>query len=548
MVSLSPDELKPEAIEQWRKYLEGRRARRSPVFAVWNRLAKLPAERFSAAAAELLASWPTTDASAAAADPNNKSDDDKPGDRPPQPLHPQVKAALVASPLGSMQDVAERLGDLLAGADRQWRELLASHEQTVAQATAGAQPAPAAPTALPDAGAEELRQALYGEEVPTVVTAEIAPKLLDRIGGNEYGRLRREVDQWQTHSPDEPPRAMSVVDAVTPHEPHIFLRGNPHRQGDVVARSYVQVLTADGQRHAFERGSGRGELAAAITSPENPLTARVIVNRVWQQHFGAGLVLTPSEFGLRSDPPSHPELLDYLAATFRDDGWSLKRLHRRIVLSRVYQQASDERADCVATDPENRLLWRANRRRLEFEAIRDSLLAVSGNLDPAIGGRPIDLAKQPYAPRRTIYGFIDRGDMASLLRTFDFPSPDASSPERSRTTVPQQALFAMNSAFVIEQAKSAAARALGAETAANTAESAAATDPATRIDALYRTVLGRSAGPDELVLAEQFLAEASTASEANAAESKSDAKNEHLAPLEQLAQVLLATNEFLFVD
>ena len=549
MVSLAPDELKPEAIEQWRKFLDGRRARRSPVFAVWQRLAKLPTEGFTAAAAELIASWPTIDPPPAAADPSaEKPDDGKPGSRPTQPLHPQVKAALAASPLNSMLDVAERLGDLLAGADRQWRELLASHEQTVAQATAGAQPAPAAPTALPDAGAEELRQSLYGKEVPTLVTAEIAPKLLDRLGGNEYGRLRREVDQWQTNSPDEPPRAMSVVDAVTPHEAHIFLRGNPHRQGDVVARSYVQVLTADGQRHPFEQGSGRKELATAITGPDNPLTARVIVNRVWQQHFCAGLVLTPSEFGLRSDPPSHPELLDYLAATLRDDGWSLKRLHRRIVLSRVYQQASNERADCAAIDPENRLLWRANRRRLEFEAIRDSLLAVAGKLDPALGGRPMNLQSQPFSPRRTIYGFIDRGDMASLLRTFDFPSPDASSPERSRTTVPQQALFAMNSPFVIEQAKSAAARALGTATAAGAANNTATSDPATRVDALYRTVLGRSAAPEELLLAEQFLAEASTAADAAATETNSDAKNDHLAPLEQLAQVLLATNEFLFVD
>ncbi|MBX9792071.1 MAG: PSD1 and planctomycete cytochrome C domain-containing protein [Pirellulales bacterium] len=544
MVSLSPEELKPEAIKRWRKYLDGRRARRSEVFAVWPRLAKLPAEGFSAAAAELLAGWPTPDAAPAAADSNNKPDDDrsagdKPNSRPPQPLHPQVKAALTSSPLGSMQDVAERLGDLLAGADRQWRELLAAHEQAVAQATAGAQPAPAAPTALPDAGSEALRQALYSEEVPTVVTADNAPPLLDRVAGNDYGRLRREIDQWQTHSPAEPPRAMSVVDAVTPHEPRIFLRGNPHRHGDVVPRSYVQVLTADGERHAFEHGSGRGELAAAITSPENPLTARVIVNRVWQQHFGAGLVLTPSEFGLRSDPPSHPELLDYLAATFRDDGWSLKRLHRRIVLSRVYQQASDHRADCAAIDPENRLLWRANRRRLEFEAIRDSLLAVAGNLDPAVGGRPMNLAGKPYTHRRTIYGFIDRGDMASLLRTFDFPAPDASSPERSRTTVPQQALFAMNSPFVIEQAKAAAARAIGTMPIADPS----ITNPASRIEALYRVVLGRSAAPDELLLAEQFLAEASSAANTSA-----DVQNDHLAAFEQLAQILLATNEFVFVD
>ena len=541
MLSLGPDELKPEAIERWRKFLDSRRARRHPVFAVWQPLAKLPTEGFGTAAAELIARWPTSDATPAN---NETADADKPSERQPQPVDTQVKAVLAAAPLNSMLDVAERLGRLLAGADSQWRQLLAAHEQAVAQATAGAQPAPAAPMALPDAASEALRQALYVEGAPTVLTPENVPSVFDRIGANEYGRLRREVDQWQTNSPAEPPRAMSVVDAVTPHEPRIFLRGNPHRQGDVVQRSYLQVLTADGHRHAFENGSGRGELAAAITNPDNPLTARVIVNRVWQQHFGAGLVLTPSEFGLRSDPPSHPELLDYLAATFRDNGWSLKRLHRRIVLSRAYQQACDQRAECVAVDPENRLLWRANRRRLEFEAIRDSLLAVAGNLDPAIGGRPVNLASQPYTHRRTIYGFIDRGDMASLLRTFDFPSPDASSPERSRTTVPQQALFAMNSPFVIEQAKAAAARAIGAVTSTD----AATADVAPRINVLYRTLLGRSAGPDELLLAEQFLAEASSAGDASTDAQKSDPSKEHLAAFEQLAQVLLATNEFVFVD
>ncbi|MGD9644498.1 MAG: DUF1553 domain-containing protein [Pirellulales bacterium] len=538
MLSLSPDELKPEAIERWRKYLDGRRAWQSPVFAVWSALAALPAEGFSTAAAELISGWPTTDA------PQQEQQHDTDKSRPRQPLHPQVKAALGAAPLSSMVDVAERLGELLAGTESQWRELLAAHEQALAQATAGAQPAPAAPTALPDAAAEELRQALYADDVPTIVTNENVPPLFDRIAANEYGRLRREVDLCQTNSPAEPPRAMSVVDAGKPHEPRIFLRGNPHRQGDAVERSFVQVLSADGQRHPFEHGSGRQELAAAITSTDNPLTARVIVNRVWQQHFGAGLVLTPSEFGLRCDPPSHPELLDYLAATLRDDGWSLKRLHRRIVLSRVYQQASDERADCAAVDPENRLLWRMNRRRLEFEAIRDSLLAVAGNLEREIGGRPVNLASQPYTHRRTLYGFIDRGDMAGLLRTFDFPSPDASSPERSRTTVPQQALFAMNSPFVTEQARAAAERALNDASGDRPDASVADLDPAALVDCLYRVVLGRSAAPDELLLAEQFLAEAQATPESPT----SDQGDQRLAPYEQLAQVLLATNEFLFVD
>ena len=223
------------------------------------------------------------------------------------------------------------------------------------------------------------------------------------------------------------------------------------------AAAILGVLSGS-DRKPFTHGSGRLELAAAITDQGNPLTARVIVNRVWQQHFGRGLVATASDFGARGDTPTHPALLDYLAATFRDDGWSLKRLHRRLMLSSTYQQDSADRPECVSIDPENRFLWKMNRRRVEFEVVRDSLLAAAGRLDRSLGGKPIPLLSEPYSTRRTIYGFIDRGDLPGLYRAFDFASPEASSPERPRTTVPQQALFVMNSPFVIEQARHLAAR------------------------------------------------------------------------------------------
>src|SRR5205807_248543 len=213
----------------------------------------------------------------------------------------------------------------------------------------------------------------------------------------------------------------------------------------------------------------------AITNPANPLTARVIANRVWMHHFGRGLVATPSDFGARGALPTHPEMLDYLASNLIADGWSLKKLHRRILLSQVYQQASDDRAEGLKIDRENGLVWKMNRQRLEFEPMRDALLAVAGRLDAAIGGRPVDLFAQPFTARRSVYGFIDRQDLPGTFRVFDFASPDVSTPMRPQTTVPQQALFGMNSPFVVEEAKALAAR----------PEVAAASNPAAKVQALY---------------------------------------------------------------
>ena len=206
-------------------------------------------------------------------------------------------------------------------------------------------------------------------------------------------------------------------------------------------------------RKPFAAGSGRLELAKAIVHPDNPLTARVLVNRVWAHHFGKGLVLTPSDFGLRAQPPSHPELLDWLAHRFMQEGWSIKELHCWIMLSATYQQASDNRPAFVKIDPANRLLWKMNRQRISFEALRDTVLQASGDLDLKIGGRPEKIHTQPGSKRRTVYGYVDRQNLPALFRAFDFANPDAHCPKRYENIVPQQALFLMNSPFMIAQSE-----------------------------------------------------------------------------------------------
>src|SRR5581483_6776567 len=268
----------------------------------------------------------------------------------------------------------------------------------------------------------------------------------------------------------------------------------------------------------------------AITAPDNPLTSRVLVNRVWMHHFGEPLVETPSDFGTRSTPPSHPELLDFLAMTVQREGWSLKKLHRLLMLSNTYQQASVDRPACRRLDPENRLLWRTNRTRLDLECLRDTLLAVSGHLEDKVGGRPEYVAGDPGNRRRTIYGMVDRQSLPGLYRAFDFASPDQSAERRLQTTVPQQALFVMNSPFVLEQAKSLAAR----------TDMKDPSGPAGRVGALFRLALGREPAAEEVALALDFLKAAE--------KSRGKTDNSQLDPWQQYAQVLLLTNELFFVD
>jgi hypothetical protein len=335
--------------------------------------------------------------------------------------------------------------------------------------------------------------------------------------------LQAEMEKLKKSAPAAPPMAHGLAEAA-PADMHIYVRGNPAQQGEIAPRRFLRVLAGDDPPR-FTKGSGRLELANVIASKDNPLTARVIVNRVWAWHFGRGIVGTPSNFGQLGERPTHPELLDDLAARFVENGWSLKWLHREIMLSATYQQGSEPSARAGELDPDNRLLSHVNRRRLEVEAYRDALLMVSGQLDQSFGGPTIDLSS-PKDRRRTVYCKVSRHELNGLLRLFDFPDANITSERRTVTTVPQQQLFVLNSPFVIGQAKALAARV--------TAEGS---DDTRRVRRAYLLAYGRPATDAEVALALRYLGGKDDPAEKNA-----------LTRWERYAQALLAANEFLYVD
>jgi hypothetical protein len=376
--------------------------------------------------------------------------------------------------------VAECYNRLFADVDKEW------------QAARTNSPAP---EALADADREALRQVLYGAHSPIMgLDSGDLHRFFPTPVQQRLRALKRKIDEVDVTHPGAPPRAMALVDNATPYKPHVFKRGNPGSEGDAVPRQFLQIVSG-GNQHPFQKGSGRLEMAQSIASKDNPLTVRVFVNRVWMHHFGAPLVRTPSDFGMRSDPPTHPELLDYLAWRFMADGWSMKKLHKLIMLSSAYQQSSDNNAKALRLDPNNQLCWKMNRRRLDFEALRDTLLAVSGKIDFTPGGRAVDITTEPFATRRTVYGFIERQNLPGLFRIFDFASPDTTSPQRFSTTVPQQALFLMNSPFVVQQAQALLER----------PEVKALSSDSEKIQKLYQIAFQRSADEEEIKLAVRFL-------------------------------------------
>ncbi len=351
---------------------------------------------------------------------------------------------------------------------------------------------------LPDPVKEVLQQFREGQRPRPDALAKIEPAFAAGVSERLSG-LRATLAELKKTPPPTPEFAMTLEDAPTPHNPHIFKRGNPNTPGDEVPRRFLEILSPAKQRAAWTNGSGRLDLARAIASKSNPLTSRVMVNRIWQHHFGFGLVRTASDFGKQGERPTQPELLDWLASSFMENGWSIKKVHRLILLSNTYRQSSDFDPARFAKDPENRLVWRMNRRRLEYESLRDSLLFASGKLDTSkVGGPSIELWSAPFPARRTIYGAIDRQNLPGILRTFDFATPDATSPGRFFTTVPQQALFLLNSPFATEQARALAAR----------PEVTAKPDPAARVRALYRVLYNRAPDKDELALGLRYVTSA----------------------------------------
>ena len=411
--------------------------------------------------------------------------------------------------------------------------LFCAYQQALAAAPEGDKSKVAKP-ALEKSQAE-LLAALIGPKGLCITAADKIEGLLEGARKAEFAALKQRLDDLKKTAPQKYAFAHSLTDEKAANM-KLHIRGSPNRTGDEVPRRFLAIL-ADAEPPAFSQGSGRLELARAVASPDNPLTARVIVNRLWQQHFGRGIVSTPSNFGKTGERPTHPELLDYLARRLVTQGWSLKALHRDILLSAIYRQSSAHRPAASEIDPDNKLLWRMNRRRLDVEEWRDALLAVTGSLDMAVGGPSGSLAAADFR-RRTLYATVSRHNLDGFLRLFDFPDPNITSERRTVTTVPLQQLFVLNGDFMVREAKALAAR-VAAE---------GGSDEATRIRRAYRLLFGRDASKIEIQLGVEFL----TAAEPVVAEAGSiagpAAAASALSRWEQYAQVLLGANEFTFVD
>ncbi len=303
----------------------------------------------------------------------------------------------------------------------------------------------------------------------------------------------------------------------------VALRGSLLKPGPLAPRRFLRIVAGESREH-FDRGSGRRQLAEAVVGPQNPLTARVFVNRVWMHHFGRALVRTPSNFGTLGETPTHPELLDWLAAAFMASGWSIKGLHRTIMTSATYQASSAFDAAGFEQDGDNRLIWRMTPRRMAVETWRDSLLSVTGELDLRPNGPAVDNIVS--SRRRTLYAKVSRNDPLSsdrFLRLFDFPIPRATNAKRTANVVPQQFLFMMNSPFMVERAKALAARLTREEASEER-----------RMDRAYDILYGRSPSEEERETALRYL-------------SAGDDTGSSLTRWQQLCQVLLSANEFMYI-
>jgi hypothetical protein len=492
MILADPGDLNPTMTLRWKAYLDRTRKSREPIFVLWHVLAELPEREFVEKAPAALAAVA-------------------------ERAHPLVLRALSDPAPKSLAEAAGRYSALLNKPETEARLRVAI---PAFLRGLGLQP-PEPPPPSPDPARELSCAVFQGPDCPPnwpLHTIDDLALFPDRAGQAKLQELRKAVEEWRIKGPGAPPRAMTLEDAATIRETRVFVRGNPNNLGEPAPRKFLSVLAGE-NRQPFQQGSGRLELARAIANPENPLTARVMVNRIWLHHFGQGLVRTPGDFGLRGEPPTHPELLDWLAAELVASGWWVKHMHRLILRSAVFQQSAT--GDSRAADPDNRLLSRMNRRRLAFETTRDALLTVSGRLDRTVGGPSLRDLLGPKANRRTMYAHLDRLNVPGLYRTFDYPSPDATSSQRDVTTVAPQALFLMNNPFVLDCAKQLLQR----------KEIAGEGDLAKRVERIYRHLYGRSPTTTELSLAREFLRSPDTS-----------------ATWERYVQALLIANEFVFVD
>jgi hypothetical protein len=341
--------------------------------------------------------------------------------------------------------------------------------------------------------------------------------------------------------------AIAVEDADKIENVKVHLRGSTLNLGDEVPRHFLTVLAGENQAPLPDNSSGRLQFAEWMTQNEHPLTPRVMANRIWLGHFGEGIVRTPDNFGLRGELPTHPELLDYLAATFVENGWSIKKMHKLIMMSSTYQMSSAPNDDAEQKDPDNKLWWRANRRRLEAEPLRDALLQVAGQLDLKPGGSLLNAGNFAYVtndqsknsaqydkPRRSVYLPVIRNAVYDFFQAFDFGDPSFVNGQRAATTIAPQALYMMNSPFIMDQARHFAENLLAQKGKSDS----------DLIKAAYLRAYSRAPEASEITRATSFLARYDEKLQAT----EPDAEKRRLKVWTGLCQVILAANEFLYVN
>lgn len=478
--------INPRMVRRWINFLKREGEAANPVWKVWDAYCQIPDEMFAEESADVFQRL-------AAEMPE---------------VNPIIAKACLASAPDSINQLANWYAGALLKVKETWLNESTKPDSNVRK--------------LENADAEQLRQALYGQgsppEIPTLMTWGFLDLFPDRQTQADFKKLLEDVEGFIRKGEGAPPRALVLKENDVLAPSHVFVRGNPFNKGEPVPRSFPAVLSQDNGQ--LVGGSGRLDLARRIIDPSNPLTARVIVNRIWSHYFGTGLVKTTSDLGIRSGTPTHPELLDYLATQLTENRWSLKRIHREILLSAVYQQASIDRHNALQVDPENTLLWKINRKRLGWEGTRDSLLAITDQLSPQIGGASFGLS-DAWNPRRSIYAYINRLDVPTLLTTFDFPNPNVSIGDRSETTIAPQALYFLNNAFFAEVAARVVAR----------PDVQQITDHKERLQFIYQILFGREATPDDITDCAEFLG--------------AQPNNESW---QRLIHVLTMSNEFVFVD
>jgi hypothetical protein len=515
-LSYRTDDIRPLILNRWRDYLAGM-PDTDPVFGLWVRLARLPADGFEGGCTNLLNTLHKENGDPAAIKDLHKLPAEAPR------WNPMVLDAMGRKPRKTLVDVADAYGELFSAVHQGWLKALMTAS---AEGADGAEIIPDEDRRQLEINSPVLRQLrrhLYGGNTPTAVSEAMALKLLNRTVNDTLSGRRGGIHDLHLNAAGSPARAMVLTESPVPATFHVLKRGNPLARGETVMPRFLSALSRS-DAEPFPEGSRRLGLARAVVSSDNPLTRRVLVNWVWQHHFGQGLVRTPDDWGTRGNRPTHPELLDHLASAFAADGGSIKRLHRRIMLSAVYAQGSLENEKFRNLDPDNQFWWRMPTRRLEMEAMLDSMLWASGELDLTMGGRPFDRQAQAGVLRRSVYAFVNRDIVSNLASTFDAANPSSCTARRPDTTVPQQALFALNSEFVQDRAKALAAL----------TGQAAGRDDALRVRELYRRVLSREPRPAELDRLLRFV-------------TTGDAKAQ-AAAWQQAAHSLLASNEFAFVD